>query len=112
GLSLSKPDTPSRGAEDPPLQLLYVPAQGLDGFHERLVCHSLAPPDIWTVHSRAGCRFICCAVRKPSSLDAKNPEPPVITCRPDPTSDKRRQAATLAGGEEGSRRWNPSSLQH
>src|SRR4029453_12761360 len=93
GLSLSKPDTPSRGAEDPPLQLLYVPAQGLDGFHERLVCHSLAPPDIWTVHSRAGCRFICCAVRKPSSLDAKNRNrlsSPVVLIRRATSDDRPR----------------------
>src|SRR5829696_7768856 len=34
-----------------------------------------------TMHSRAGCRFICSAVRKPSSLGAKNPKPPVISCR-------------------------------
>src|SRR5215211_9388349 len=34
-----------------------------------------------TVYSRAGCRFSCSAVRKPSSLGAKNPKPPVITCR-------------------------------
>src|SRR5215217_8810334 len=41
------------------------------------------PRSSWylTVHSRAGCRFICSAVRKPSSLGAKNPKPPVITCR-------------------------------
>src|SRR5215204_5815102 len=59
------------------------------------------PRSSWylTVHSRAGCRFICSAVRKPSSLAAKNPEPPVIACRPDPASDKRRKAAILAGGE-------------
>jgi transcriptional regulator with XRE-family HTH domain len=38
-------------------------------------------------------------MRKPSSLGAKNPEPPVIACRPDPTSDKRRQAATLAAAK-------------
>jgi transcriptional regulator with XRE-family HTH domain len=98
-LLLFKTDAPSSGGGQLPLQLLHVPAQGLDGLHKRLVCHSLAPPGTWTVHSRAGCRFICSAVRKPSSLGAKNPEPPVIAYRPDPTSDKRRQAAILAGGE-------------
>jgi DNA-binding XRE family transcriptional regulator len=98
-LLLFKTDAPGSGGGQLPLQLLHVPAQGLDGLHNKLVCHSLAPLGTSTVHSRAGCRFICSAVRKPSSLGAKNPKPPVIACRPDPTNDKRRQATILAGGE-------------
>jgi hypothetical protein len=61
-----------------------------------------------TVHSRAGCRFICSAVRKPSSLGAKNPKPPVITCRlaRRTTSDDRPQPLRAAKREtdDGTRR--------
>lgn len=39
-----KTDTPGSGSGQLPLQLFHVPAQGLDGLHKRLVCHSLAPP--------------------------------------------------------------------
>ncbi len=39
-----KTDTPGSGSSQLALQLFHVPAQGLDGLHNRLVCHSLAPP--------------------------------------------------------------------
>src|SRR5215213_132506 len=49
----------------------------------------------------AGCRFICSAVRKPSSLGAKNPKPPVITCRlaRRTTSDDRPRPCGRQRGE-------------
>ena len=35
-----KPEAPGSGGGQLPLQMLHVPAQGLDGLHERLVCHA------------------------------------------------------------------------
>ena len=38
-----KTEAPGSGSGQLPLQLFHVPAQGLDGLHNGLVCHSLAP---------------------------------------------------------------------
>src|SRR4029453_12165134 len=74
--------------------------------------HSSATPSLLLVpgrvHSRAGCRFMCSAVRKPSSLGAKNPKPLVIACRlaRRTTSDDKPPPLRAAkrGTDDGTRR--------
>jgi hypothetical protein len=66
-LLLFETDTPGSGGGQLPLQLLHVPAQGLDGLHDRLVCHFLLLYQT-VLPGRADRRFICSAMRKPSSV--------------------------------------------